>query len=75
MGHVHIPTLQPSQFKQRSPVPDVCYKLLSLFILQNTNVLSNQGDHTQSGKIYETVFLNHNLFYLHYCENIVDDSL
>lgn len=28
----------------------------SSFLLQNTNGLSKQGDHTQSGKIYEPVF-------------------
>jgi len=61
--------------KRSSCVPDVCSELPSLFIPQNRNVFSNQGDRTQSGKTYETVFLNHNLFYLHYCENIVDDSL
>lgn len=72
---MHIPTLESSKFKQRSSVPDVCYKIPSLFILQNINMFSNQGDHMQSGKIYETLFLNHNLFYLHYCENRVDDSL
>lgn len=47
----------------------------SSFLLQNTNGLSKQGDHTQSGKIYEAVFLNHNLFYLRSCENIVDGSV
>lgn len=54
---MHISTWQSSKFKQRSPVPDVCCKFPSLFILQNINVFSKQGDHAQSGKIYETVFL------------------
>lgn len=39
------------------------------------NVFSKQGDQAQSGKIHEAVLLNHNLFYLHYCENIIDDIL